>query len=110
MYATGQAYTYATGRYARHDDPFSSNGAQNALTVEEINSARLPAYHRMDISFSRTGKFFKLGTSELQLQIINVYNRKNVWFKQIDFEENPLVQTDVTLLPTIPAISYTVNF
>lgn len=110
VYATGQAYTSPTGRYARQDDPFSSDGADDALVVEEINSARLPAYHRMDVSFSRSGKFFKMGTSELQIQIINVYNRKNVWFTQFDFGENPVNQEDVTLLPTIPAISYTVNF
>ena len=110
VYATGQAYTSPTGRYARQDDPFSSDGPDDALVVEEINSARLPAYHRMDVSFSRSGKFFKMGTSELQIQIINVYNRKNVWFTQFDFGENPVNQEDVTLLPTIPAISYTVNF
>ena len=110
VYATGQAYTSPTGRYARQDDPFSSDGPDDALVVEEINSARLPAYHRMDVSFSRAGKFFKMGTSELQIQIINVYNRKNVWFTQFDFGENPVNQEDVTLLPTIPAISYTVKF
>lgn len=110
VYATGQAYTEATGRYAVFDEPYSGIDQNNLLVVENVNAARLPAYHRMDISFARTGTFFGLGKSELQLQLINAYNRKNVWFTQFEFDDNPVKQTDITLLPLIPAISYTVSF
>lgn len=110
VYATGQAYTQATGRYAAFDEPYSGVDQNNLLVVENVNASRLPAYHRMDISFARTGKFFGLGTAELQIQIINAYNRRNVWFTQFDFDDNPVKQSNVTLLPIIPAISYTVSF
>jgi hypothetical protein len=110
VYATGQAYTYATGRYAAFDEPFSSVEQNDLLVVENVNARRLPPYHRLDISFSRTGTFFGLGEAELRLQVINAYNRKNVWFTQIDFEENPITRSDITLLPVIPAISYTIKF
>ncbi len=110
VYATGQAYTKPTGRYAVIDEPYSGENENNILIVENVNGARLPAYHRMDVSFSRKGSFFKLGTSELQIQIINFYNRRNVWFTQFDFDENPVKQSDVTLLPILPAISYTISF
>jgi hypothetical protein len=110
VYATGQAYTEATGRYAVYDTPWSAINQNNLLVVENVNASRLPNYHRADVSFSRRGTFFGLGEAELQLQVINVYSRRNVWFTQIDFEENPVSRTDVTLLPIIPAISYTVKF
>jgi hypothetical protein len=110
VYATGQAYTEPTGRYAVYDEPYSGISQNNLLLVEKVNAARLPAYHRMDISFARTGKFFGLRSSELQIQVINAYNRRNVWFTQFDFDENPVKQSDVTLLPILPAISYTVSF
>jgi hypothetical protein len=64
----------------------------------------------MDISFARTGTFFGVGNTELQIQIINAYNRRNVWFTQFDFDKNPVKQSDVTLLPILPAISYTLSF
>lgn len=110
VYATGQAYTEATGRYAVFDSPYNAIDQNNLLVVENVNASRLPNYHRADVSFSRRGTFFGFGESELQLQVINVYSRRNVWFTQIDFEENPVRRNDVTLLPIIPAISYTVKF
>jgi len=112
VYATGQAYTEPTGRYTLFDEPYlgTSNTTNNALVVEKVNASRLPAYHRLDVSFSRMGNFFGLGRSELQLQVINLYNRRNVWFIQYDFDENPVGRSEVTLLPILPAISYTVKF
>lgn len=110
VYATGQAYTEPTGRYAMYDEPYSGVLRNDLLSVEKVNAARLPAYHRMDISFARTGTFFGVGNTELQIQIINAYNRRNVWFTQFDFDENPVKQSDVTLLPILPAISYTLSF
>jgi len=108
VYATGQAYTQVLGRYALLDDPFGASEFNNAFTVGKVNASRLPSYHRMDFSAQRTGSLFGMQTL-LQLQIINVYNRRNVWFQNFDFDENPVQQTDVTLLPIIPAISITFN-
>jgi len=108
VYATGQAYTKVLGRYALHDDPFSADEFNNAFTVGKVNASRLLAYHRLDLSLQRSGSVFGLETL-LQIQIINLYNRRNVWFQSFDFDENPVQQTDVTLLPIIPALSFTIN-
>lgn len=108
VYATGQAYTKVLGRYALLDDPFSANEFNNAFTVGKVNASRLPAYHRLDLSLQRKGNMLGLETL-LQIQIINAYNRRNVWFQSFDFDENPVQQTDVTLLPIIPALSFTIN-
>ncbi len=108
-YATGQAYTEVLGQYSVNNTPWA-NDELNTFTVGKINASRLPPYHRMDVSFSRMGTFFGLGEAEWQFQIINVYSRRNIWFYNFDFDENPVERTEVPLLPLLPTISYTVNF
>ncbi len=109
VYATGQAYTEVLGRYTIVDQPWT-NDDPNIFTVGKVNASRLPDYHRLDISFARSGTFFGQGQAEWQFQIINAYSRRNVWFYSFDFDENPVERSEVTLLPVIPAISYTVKF
>lgn len=108
-YATGQAYTEPLGRTKFAHLPWD-NSDRDAFVVGKINASRLPSYHRLDLSLSRKGRFFNLGDAEWQFQVINVYSRRNVWFYNYDFEEEPLEKTEVTLLPILPSISYTVNF
>ena len=108
-YATGQAYTEPLGRYSTHNDPFNGT-EQNIFNVGKVNASRLPSYHRMDISATRQGgTFFGMGSTEWKIQAINVYNRKNVWFYNYDFDKNPVKRGEVTMLPILPSISYTVN-
>ncbi|MCH8567478.1 MAG: TonB-dependent receptor [Balneolales bacterium] len=107
-YGTGQAYTEPLGR-TQIRNPFNDDN-DNPLIVGRVNASRLPAYHRLDIGFTRYGRFFNLGDSELQLQLINVYSRRNVWFYQFNFDENPPERSAVRMLPIIPSVTYTVNF
>lgn len=108
-YATGQAYTEPLGRTALTNNPFNQE-LVNAIVVGRVNASRLPAYHRLDVGFSRKGTFAGIGDSEWQFQLINVYSRRNVWFYFYDFDDNPANRINVRMLPIIPAISYTVSF
>ena len=108
-YATGQAYTQPLGRTEISRIPWD-NDPRDIFTVGNVNASRLPGYHRLDLAFSRTGTFFGIGSAEWQIQIINVYSRRNVWFYNYDFDENPIEREEVNLLPIIPSLSYTVNF
>lgn len=107
-YATGQSYTQPLGR-TQVGTPFGTE-PDNPLIVGKVNASRLPAYHRLDVGFNYYSSFFGLGESELQLQLINVYSRRNLWFYQFDFDENPARQESVRMLPVLPAITYTVQF
>jgi hypothetical protein len=108
-YATGQAYTKPLGRTAAFDFPTSSNDLSQ-LVVGRVNASRLPSYHRLDVSFSRSGTFFGIGKAEWQFQLINAYSRRNIWFYNYDLEENPVERQAVQLLPVLPTISYTLDF
>lgn len=107
-YATGQTFTQPLGR-TQVGNPFGTE-PDNPLIVGRVNASRLPAYHRLDIGFNYYSTFFGIGDSELQLQLINAYSRRNVWFYQFDFDENPARQESVRMLPVLPAVTYTVQF
>ena len=108
--STGQAYTRPRTQYRIIDNPLGSE-VKNAL-VSPFNADRLPAYHRLDIGASLFGRFFGIADYELQLQVLNAYNRRNIWFYFFDFEDdNSVERTEVPMIPVpIPNISFTLSF
>lgn len=109
-YGTGQAYTEPTAQYRLAENPFSSVPINTLRT--DYNASRLPDYHRLDLGATRRGRFFGFADYELQLQLINAYNRKNVWFYFNNFaDDNTIERTEVTQIPVpIPNVSLTLNF
>ena len=59
------------------------------------NLGRLPDYHRLDLSLSKS---FDFGFSKINIDvsIINVYNRENIFYFEKDTGER------VNMLPIIP--------
>lgn len=108
-YATGQAYTRPLGQANLTNDPFDA-ATVNTLMVGRVNASRLPPYHRLDLGVTRTGTFFGYGETELQLQAINVYSRRNIWFYQYDFDQQPVERQEVPMLPILPNITYNISF
>ncbi len=108
VYATGQAYTRADSRYDIELPIGSVQGG--VLGTTGLNRARLPAYHRADVGFTKAGTFFGIGDYELRLQTINVYSRRNIWFYQTDLGDEIATQDPVRMLPLLPNISLTVDF
>ena len=108
-YATGQAYTRPASQYQLTNSPFEAQPTE--VLVSPFNAARLPAYHRLDVGFTRKGKLFG-ADSELQLQVINAYSRRNVWFYFYDFDVEGTISRDtVPQIPVpVPNISYSLRF
>ena len=82
-----------------------------------INSARLPDYHRLDVRLTRKTRWFGLD-GEAYLDIINVYNRKNILayrFRAIVNEQDPghaplLVAERVRMFPLLPTLGFSLTF
>lgn len=79
--------------------------------VENINSARLPAYHRLDVRGTFYADWWDLKWS-LYLDIINVYNHKNVLSRSytVDHDTVTLKEREVNMLPILPTIGVSVTF
>lgn len=66
------------------------------------NTERLPYYHRMDISVSKRFRLFA-ALFQIEASIMNVYNRKNIFYYNRDTGER------VDMLPFMPTLSVRVE-
>lgn len=81
----------------------------------DYHSQRMPAYHHLDISATRTWKYTKGRYSELNFSFYNVYLRKNpflVYFSARKIDKNSYQPTarKGSLFPIMPSISWTFNY
>lgn len=110
QYGTGQPYTNPSQQYRLVTLPFTSS--QTAVLVSQFNGDRLPPYHRLDVGFEKAGKFFGIGDYQLQLQVVNVYARRNLWFVFFDFNsDGEAERNEVSQIPVpVPNVALTVSF
>jgi len=108
-YGTGQAYTQPVGHY-------QLKWLENKLYLvqgEQKNISRLPAYHRFDIGvrYERNVNKLFLNKWTFYLQIFNLYNRQNTWFRNVDFKEDlPPEAIEVGMLPIVPTLGFEFYF
>jgi len=84
-----------------------------AYLYAPYNSFRTKVYHRLDVGLTYT-RLKKRGEERWKINIINVYNRKNVYFYFLQDEqtENGYTTTlkQFTLFPFFPSLGYTRSF
>jgi TonB-dependent receptor-like protein/carboxypeptidase family protein len=88
------------GRRRLSDSPDS---ATTAILIGPRNGTRYPAYHRLDFSLRKTMRT-SWGQLNPYLEVLNVYNRKNVLFYFYDYNRNPAVRSGVSMFPLLPTI------
>jgi hypothetical protein len=49
--------------------------------------------------------FGEMGKGSISFSLFNVYNRKNVWYKEFEVDDTGLTETNITLLGITPNIS-----
>ncbi|HUP51144.1 MAG TPA: TonB-dependent receptor [Longimicrobiales bacterium] len=105
VYGSGRPYTLPEAQYALQ---LLDGRTLYYVHVGEKNGHRLPAYHRLDVSATRR---FTLGRAfyELNLSLFNAYARNNVWYRQFDLSQLPMVVTDVRTLGFTPSIGLRVG-
>ena len=112
QYGSGNAVSLPVASYPSYQ-PLSNELAYNS-PIEHYtsrNGFRMPAYHRMDISFNWI-KQKKRGERTWNLSIYNLYNRQNpfvLYFRQRDFSDERHLE-QVSLFPFIPSFSYNFKF
>jgi hypothetical protein len=114
VYGTGNAISLPESRYIIEGSIVSDYGPRN--------SYRMPAYHRLDLSITWTGKAKRMLNNKVpyqnswNLSVYNVYNRRNPYFIFFDNEgsvqEGNLRVTakQVSLFPILPSITWNFKF
>ncbi len=108
IYATGDTYTPAVGYFEFEGQRYAEYGKRN--------SARIPAYHRMDVSVTLDrkkipGKVYK-NESNWVFSIYNVYGHKNPYYigfrTNTETGKNEAVKT--YLFTFVPSVTYNFKF
>jgi hypothetical protein len=107
LFQSGQPYTGATSRI-RLTLPGQSYG-RNKVFNSDLYALRLPPSHQLNINVNYSFKTFGLA-SLLSLDLYNVYNRRDIWFRYYRTVDDITTVEDVRLLPIIPSISYEIKF
>jgi hypothetical protein len=118
IFTSGTPATFPTSRFIVQDILIPLN------TYDSRNNVRIPAYHRLDISFKLEGKTMKRGKPRKNhdywmFSFYNLYGRKNpfsIYFSQQD-ERTPtglILDSQATQLAIvgsiIPSVSYNFKF
>ncbi len=116
VYGTGQAITLPVGHIFAEPEIFVAFpwGRANWLDLYSVqssrNGARMPAYHRLDLSIriKRTRTRLK---RTLSIGTYNTYNRRNALSIYAERDRTgDLVFKKFSLLPIVPAISYQLSY
>ncbi len=109
-YGSGFPFTPTQGYYG--STPFNGNINTNYLTSNadlavifgDLNSKRLPDYHRMDVGVTKTWKLDEHKQIDLDLSVTNIYDRQNIfYFDRVRFER-------VDQLPLLPSAGISYKF
>jgi hypothetical protein len=108
---SGLPFTQSQGYYQAPDvsggiysDYISSNAGEITIYYAGLNEGRLPAYHRLDISVSRTFEGVGGGDLDFTAGVTNLYSRENVFYI------NRLTGQRKNQLPFLPSISFDWKF
>lgn len=104
IFSSGLPFTPFVGFYDKlffddfHQNNFIINSYSTYAILGDRNIKRMPTYHRMDFTLSKVFafSFMKLG---IDLSIINLYNRKNIFYYNFKTGER------VNMLPFLPTFS-----
>jgi hypothetical protein len=115
-FGSGTPFTPIEGQLVRRIyDPVdrSWDGAGGERETNAVggprNSERYPAYHRFDVAISRSYVKPRVTITPF-LQVVNAYNRRNVWIYRFDYEENPPTSEAISQFPILPTIGVTVEW
>ena len=115
-YGSGFPFTPAVGYYSEQPFVTAESGAPNlnfdpttgnangGVIYGDLNSSRLPQYHRLDITVRRIWKIRKYEELDLSFGATNVYNRGNIfYFDRANF-------TRINQLPIMPTSALSFKF
>ena len=107
LFQSGQSYTGASSQFQIHMP--GDNIGRGKIVPTQRYGLRLPPSHQLNLSIIYSFKMCKTDAKVI-LDIFNVYNHKDIWFRYYDTSKPVVVVRDVLLLPIIPTFSFEVRF
>ncbi|MDH3223326.1 MAG: TonB-dependent receptor, partial [Gemmatimonadota bacterium] len=85
------------------------DGFGDGVVLGPRNGSRYPLRHRLDLSF-RKPMDRSWGTLTPYLNVINLYNQKNVLFYFFEFGNTPAERAGVSMIPLLPTLGVEIRF
>ncbi|MCX7697721.1 MAG: TonB-dependent receptor [Bacteroidales bacterium] len=107
---SGFPFTQSTGYYPNLiwnngiNTPINETDVELGILYGPYNNARLPFYHRLDVSIKRIFYLTEFVKLETQLSVTNAYNRKNIFY--VDRITGDIVYQ----LPVLPSLYVALRF
>jgi hypothetical protein len=107
---SGFPFTQTAGFYEETDlfnsinYPYWQSNGSLGIIYGDLNTGRLPYYHRLDITLNKVFIFSQHSKLEINFSITNVYNRQNIfYFDRVDYNR-------VDQLPIMPSLGLSLTF
>ena len=75
---------------------------EEPIAAAQRNRSRYPSYNRLDLSFRWEVKKWG-GVLRPYFQVVNAYNRRNVFVYMYDYDDSPATRTGISQLPLLPS-------
>ena len=83
---------------------YTTTNGELGIEYAELNLGRLPYYHMLDFSISKSIKLTKNSDLDMTASVTNAYNRENIfYFNRIKYER-------VNQLPIMPSFGISLSF
>lgn len=105
IYYTGDAVTFPSGKYL-------VDGVLINLYTGR-NASRMPDYHRLDLGFTYAFKPRKRWSSDINVSLYNVYDRKNAYsisFRESETKPGTTEAVRLALFGIVPSVSWNFKF
>ncbi len=99
-------FTGIVGEFNHREYSAFANGfvsSQPEPIGSALNAERYPSYSRLDLSFRWPTRKWG-GTLTPFVNLLNAYNRQNVFLYFFDFTESPVTRTGISQLPLLPTV------
>lgn len=108
LYASGRPYTAPDGAYSL---TLLNGQQQTFIDFGDKNTSRLPAYHRLDasVNYRFRSKETQNEWGSLGLSVFNVYNRRNVWYREYQIIDGNILETDKLFLGITPNLTFSLK-
>jgi hypothetical protein len=109
-FGSGFPFTQTQGYYEKNTfkngiySDYINNNGELGIIYGNLNEGRLPTYHRLDLNFKKRFYLSEVSKIDIDLSLVNVYNRKNVFYR------DRITGEVVYQLPFMPSLGITWAF